>query len=182
MDNGIIYFTPEEIYDMAAASKGMAGFPLPDGAFREQYTPIACTARLRQGEALYLFFVITLPEAEAEGVTEELWMNAALTAGAELLEREWLEEAEAEGQTLSPLYAPGIGEMPLTASIRIADFTGAEDLGVQVDENGLMHPAFTRAGYYVMAEELPEQEGCGCSGCLGGKGGCGLCQRFVYNH
>ena len=33
MDNGIIYFTPEEIYDMAAASKGMAASRTTSNSF-----------------------------------------------------------------------------------------------------------------------------------------------------
>ncbi len=180
MDSGIICFTTEEIFETAASSKGMAGFAMPSAEFREACTPMAAVTRLTQEEITYLFFTISLAGPGAPDVIGELWMNAALTAGAALLHREFREEAEAAGLQLSDLYAPGQGDVPLEAAVEICSLTGAEFLGVAVEETGLMRPAFTRCGYYLMGEVLPDPEETGCSGCRGNSGGCGMCQRFVY--
>ena len=178
----LIYFDADEIPERASVMDSVKGLEAPDEAFYKSHMPMAAL-RIEEPETggpMMIFFTVTVPGGEEDGLPEELWSNALLNSASLILEDELKEEAEKRGLVLSEQRGPGLGGLPHELAAAIVERTGADRIGVSVNDQMVMSPPFTRCGYYIAAQPGSESpDGCeaGCGSCLGKAQGCVLCMR-----
>ena len=178
----LVYFDIAEVMERAEGMESVMGLPAPDASYSGTHIPMAVMRIEDAGDEgpVRTFFTVTVPGSDKDGLTEELWSNAVLNAATVILEDELRGEAKERGLELSEMRGPGLGGLPAELSSAIVELTGADRIGVTVNEDHVMSPPFTRCGLYTAAapgskaEEGPEA---GCGSCLGKAQGCVLCMR-----
>ena len=182
----ICQYPAEEIYERAAQDPLMQGFPKPTGAFMKAHNPILCHFRIdgTGSEPRRFYGFLATITGESADLSEELWLDMVLEEAVRRLEESWREETRAVGLLLSPQYAPGRNGIPLRMNRLFGRLGQAEELGVQITEEGLMRPQFTRSGFRVagnpaLITQAAERFRDCCATCPGGSG-CSLCAQFVY--
>lgn len=85
------------------------------------------------------------------------------------------EEAGEKGKWfVSPSLGPGYYGLPIGDMIEIYSEMKGSELGVSINENGMLFPEKSRAGFFILSEE-PVEFINQCKECRGQKQGCSLC-------
>ena len=182
MESRIVFYSAEEIYEEASKLPMLKDYPFPKDEFILNHGAASAISLVDQGEDLTLAYFVCTVQGESNDLIEEMWLDGGIEATVLAVERELMREAEMLGRNLSLQKAPGRDDMPLAMGKVIYEITEAYRIGVEVTEEGLLKPQFSRSGVYAIGNgEATDHKGCGgCSGCKGNSGGCGMCAQFVY--
>lgn len=119
-------------------------------------------------------FVMTSGENPGETDREKLLFSVGSCEMLAVARSELQSDLAEKDREVSDILGPGYYGMPLEEAEKIADMTGAQEIGVNGSGAGTLKPAGTCSGLFFIGENLPEMDSA-CRSCLGKTQGCRLC-------
>lgn len=150
-----------------------------------------CLRNISDQNVLMMYvYIITVGHVEYEqydSIVDQLhadmWGTAYVDAGRDMLEKYISEEVNKkfpgklnESIYLSQGLSPGFYGIPPQSSVPIKVITKAEQLGIDVRENGVMIPIKTCSGIHMVVNDKNELPKMSCVNCIGNTKSCMLCR------
>ena len=107
-------------------------------------------------------------------VYADIWGTSYVEAASEYV-KAIIGSGLSSGLSLSPEFGPGYFGIPVENTRKLADILRADDIGIQVNDGGLLIPQKSCASIMFAFHDFQLDAPAACVTCQGAKGGCKFC-------